>query len=692
MVDTEVKAQKRITYLKEIVKRMESGAKEASVHAKTENMDVVFGERTAEGETKKKCMELETQVLKLEEEKLALTIQIEEFNRKSRELGIQADLRLKYELDLEKKLEGYKTKHDELCASYKKKKARLIFLENELKKYKTMCTQLNKQVKSLDEDKKDFSVKERAQQENITCLEKENKKMMKSDDADMCVLLNKKIMDLECEKRRAKDETEVLKTKFRELESQTDLLKCKGIGLGKELEICRLRCNSLSVALKEKEMECVGFEQKLKNLMLIKVALDDELEGCKTAFDELKEQIMGLGEDQKVSCEKEKKSQQRITYLEELVKKFESDERELKAQILRLDIEKSALRCSQDKNDTNNLRCEIDSGTNDANVAPSTSKGDEHVSGPSSTNNQYKPLENVKNKKNNTQFQSTVKVEPGHELEGSSSEKLHILGQVKINDIKDGKDIAPKYICNITDKERDQFSSDAAFKSPSDNGKNLSSMKGSKRPLENQRCEDYESIFKEDITLVPLSSISKRSRSAETVISRSESTVDDTIPVGSHKSLILLRQCQEKNSFPESTLLNHLHMSNNPCPKVGNPIFKNGKENVVEEIGYESEGQCAGGIRVQCSYSLDSHDSSGDSEDSSNVDSSFHQALAMMKRNRLKNSKWQFEADMLSSLEEDPELCMKAVCALYRQKFTMEKLMTGSSHSNNRSFNEYDAL
>ncbi|KAI3880828.1 hypothetical protein MKW98_019290, partial [Papaver atlanticum] len=312
------------------------------------------------------------------------------------------------------------------------------------------------------------------------------------------------------------------------------------------------------------------------------------------------------------------------------------------------------------------------------------------------------PLGNVKNKKNNTQFQSTVKVELGHELEGRSSEKLHILGQVsvrtsskgitEINDSKDGKDIAPKYFYNITEKERDQFSSDAAFKSPSDNGKDLSSMKGSKRPLANQRCEDYESIFKEDITLVPLSSISKRSRSAETVISRSESTVDDTIPVGSHKSLISLRQCQEKNSFPESTLLNHLHMSNNPCQKVGNPIFKNGKENVVEEIGYESEGQCAGGIRVQCSYSLGSQDSSGDSEDSRNVDSSFHQALAMMKRNRLKNSKWQFEADMLSSLEEDPELCMKAVCALYRQKFTMEKLMNGSSHSSNRGFNEYDAL
>ncbi|KAI3847317.1 hypothetical protein MKW98_022450 [Papaver atlanticum] len=615
MVDAEVKAQKRITYLKEIVKRMESGAKEASFHAKTENMDLMLGERTSEDETMKKFMELETRLLKLEEEKLTLTIQIEEFNRRSRELGIQADLRLKYELDLEKKFEGYKTKHDD----------KIDFLENELKKYKSMCILLNEQVKSLEGDKKNFSVKERTQQEKI---------------AYMCVQLNKKIMDLECEKRRAKDETEVLKTKYRELESQADILKSNGIGLGKELEICRLKCNGLSVALKEKEMECVGFEQKLKNLMLIKIALDDELEGCKTTFNELKEQIMGLGEDQMVSCEKEKKSQQRITYLEELVKKIESDERELKAQILRLDKENSALRC-------------LDSRDNREN-------GFEQ------------------NEKNDPQIQSTVKVELGHELEGSSSEKLHILGQVKIIDSKDDKDIATKYTCNITDKERDQFSSDAAFKSPSDNGKNLSSMKGLKRPLANQRCEDYESIFKEDIRLVPLlSSISKRSRSAETVISRTESTVDDTIPVGSHKSLISLRQSQEKNSFSESTLLNHLHMSNNPYQKVGNPIFKNGKKNVVEEIGYESEGQCAGGIRVQCSYSLGSQYSSSDSQDSSNVDLSFRQALAMMKTNRLKNSKW---------------LCMKAVCALYRQKFTMEKLMNGSSHSNNRGFNEYDVL
>ncbi|KAI3919047.1 hypothetical protein MKW98_016600, partial [Papaver atlanticum] len=42
--------------------------------------------------------------------------------------------------------------------------------------------------------------------------------------------------------------------------------------------------------------------------------------------------------------------------------------------------------------------------------------------------------------------------------------------------------------------------------------------------------------------------------------------------------------------------------------------------------------------------------------------------MPMNYRNKVKEVKWEFEADMLSSFGEDPELCMKAVCALYRQQ------------------------
>ncbi|XP_026378310.1 uncharacterized protein LOC113272725 [Papaver somniferum] len=62
--------------------------------------------------------------------------------------------------------------------------------------------------------------------------------------------------------------------------------------------------------------------------------------------------------------------------------------------------------------------------------------------------------------------------------------------------------------------------------------------------------------------------------------------------------------------------------------------------------------------------------------------------LAMKYRNRNedKDIKWKFEADMLSSFEEDPGLCMKAVCALYRQQICEDKI------SDKGLFHNSDAL
>ncbi|XP_026424506.1 uncharacterized protein LOC113320819 isoform X2 [Papaver somniferum] len=43
-------------------------------------------------------------------------------------------------------------------------------------------------------------------------------------------------------------------------------------------------------------------------------------------------------------------------------------------------------------------------------------------------------------------------------------------------------------------------------------------------------------------------------------------------------------------------------------------------------------------------------------------------------RNDDKEVKWKSEADMLSSFEEDPELCMRAVCALHRQQISEDEI------------------
>ncbi|KAI3831698.1 hypothetical protein MKX03_001954, partial [Papaver bracteatum] len=308
---------------------------------------------------------------------------IEEFLRRFKDLETQENLRFKYELDLEKKLEVSQTKCHELRVRFREKKARGISLESELKEYTQMCFQLKEQIGSLEEDKKALIERDKKELERIIFLEEENKKMMmKCDEGE-------KIIELNEEKRRAEDETELFKSKFRELETQADFWKNNRVELGQELEVYRTKCNNLSLELKDKEIKCVEFEDKLRNLMSIKVAFENEIEGYKTGFSGLEEHIMGLCKELNVSCEREKKSQERITYLEEVVKKI-GNGRELETQVLRLDEDNSALRLSHShgnrereseprgslnkgKNNINEILCsEMDSAADDAHVLPST--------------------------------------------------------------------------------------------------------------------------------------------------------------------------------------------------------------------------------------------------------------------------------------------------------------------------------
>ncbi|KAI3945175.1 hypothetical protein MKW92_035217, partial [Papaver armeniacum] len=634
---------------------------------------------------------------------------IEEFMRRFKDLEVQANLRFKYELDLEKKLEVSQTKYDELRVRFKEKKARGISLENELKEYKQMFFQLKEQIESLEEDKNVLIEREKKEHERINFLEEENKKMMmKCDEGGKTIQLNE-------EKRRAEEETELFKSKFRELETRADFWKNNGIELGKEMEVHRIKCNSLSLELKDKEMKCVESEDKLRNLMSIKVAFEKDIEGYKTGFSGLEEHIMGL-------CEREKKSQERITYLEEVVKKI-GNGRESETQVLRLDEDNSALRLSHSHgNRERESEPKVDSAANDAHLLPSTveekmfsntekiltsafppscnsaslqGNRNEHGSG---------PCYNVKNDKMNTLLAARVALvtivekQLGHEIKGISSEKLLIpkqgsvrtlsRGLIEIDDSDHGKEISPNHTYNITNKEMDQFSTDVTSQ------KNLlTPNKCLKRPLPDQRCEEYECIFGEGKALIPLPETAKKCRITEALISRTKSEDDVTIPVSSTMNLcargqqmeisvsssrrrsVLPRQCLGKSYCAESTI-KHLY-----------------KETVVDKVGSDdSEGKSLGGLCVKSSDSSGSEDSSSDSEDSKCIDLSYKQVLEKLKQSRLRESKWQFEADMLSSFEEDPELCMKAVCTLYRQQMSFKNSETRSSCSTNRGFNKYDAL
>ncbi|KAG4958536.1 hypothetical protein JHK87_035169 [Glycine soja] len=79
-----------------------------------------------------------------------------------------------------------------------------------------------------------------------------------------------------------------------------------------------------------------------------------------------------------------------------------------------------------------------------------------------------------------------------------------------------------------------------------------------------------------------------------------------------------------------------------------------------------------------------------DSDDVLDEDMDFGKILSKIQRSKT-NMKWEFEADMLAAFGKDPKLCMKAVCALYRQQTSVEQLSKGALLSNQRGFNKFDA-
>uniref|UniRef100_A0A0A9FLV4 Uncharacterized protein n=1 Tax=Arundo donax TaxID=35708 RepID=A0A0A9FLV4_ARUDO len=52
---------------------------------------------------------------------------------------------------------------------------------------------------------------------------------------------------------------------------------------------------------------------------------------------------------------------------------------------------------------------------------------------------------------------------------------------------------------------------------------------------------------------------------------------------------------------------------------------------------------------------------------------------------------WKFEGDMLAAFHERPELCLKAVCALYRRQTKDEQLEKSTFIHNKQGFNQIHA-
>ncbi|XP_009357330.2 uncharacterized protein LOC103948061 [Pyrus x bretschneideri] len=221
-----------------------------------------------------------------------------------------------------------------------------------------------------------------------------------------------------------------------------------------------------------------------------------------------------------------------------------------------------------------------------------------------------------------------------------------------------------------------------------------------------------------------LASKPKRKRALNIVTSDSESS-DDDIPIGQLKKMHLKEIIHDKvgSDLNDSSVTATVSEVDNAMGTVSPPRrrlvrlrkcgaqkdysaqtseTKYDRENLanedvedddVEESGSESEGESLGGFIVEDDSAVsDGHDASTKSEGSSDDDVDFDEILSKFQRNKDQKSKWEFEADMLSAFGKDPELCMKAVCALYRQQTSEEQYTKGSLCTNSRGFSKFDAL
>lgn len=89
---------------------------------------------------------------------------------------------------------------------------------------------------------------------------------------------------------------------------------------------------------------------------------------------------------------------------------------------------------------------------------------------------------------------------------------------------------------------------------------------------------------------------------------------------------------------------------------------------------------------------VDSAEASSAGSEESDSEPNYRDVLASIRRKRnVKDKDWESEQEMLSAFDEHPELCLKAVCALYRKQTEEEQMEKATIVHNKRGFNQIDA-
>ncbi|CAI9092370.1 OLC1v1027590C1 [Oldenlandia corymbosa var. corymbosa] len=212
----------------------------------------------------------------------------------------------------------------------------------------------------------------------------------------------------------------------------------------------------------------------------------------------------------------------------------------------------------------------------------------------------------------------------------------------------------------------------------------------------------------------------KRRRASNIITSDSESDIDDNLPIGRlrknsktdgdgesvvRRRLVRLRNLKKENgTLTENSPGNLQRMkAERLCGIPTNVTSKddesqeddsegereNLKDFIVSDGDLSSDDESASNGDLS---STDGSESHGESGDEAVNDINLGKIIA--KLGRFKDHpkwNWEFQGDLLADLGKDPELCMKAVCALYRQQTPDEKASKATFVRNGQGLSQIDA-
>ncbi|KAA8520924.1 hypothetical protein F0562_011597 [Nyssa sinensis] len=510
----------------------------------------------------------------------------------------------------------------------------------------------------------------------------------------------------------------------------TDFDKVQQILITRE-ETMKRTLNEMSIEIENRKIDYDLMERKHGEVELKKLEIDFELKKCERERDELREQITRLNEEQRVHHDRSRRAEERY---DKLLKDFTKVENEKREVILHLKVKSTNLECVNAAKrraegeveawkkkfgelELRVLRLEEDTAmlvNGDYSVQKKIGVDlrnlDEHLGVERLVSDEMKgekaPSENGKSQNQNGS-PNLGHSQPEESL-SNFHEKVHNMAGVvsacdspviESNGFQAAGPHSSGAIIEISDSDDEMLTvcrktclSNVCSSGVILSDKETTTQRFVKGARSDQTREENGKTCMENCCLA---SMSKRKLDSCIDIWESEKDHDDDdykTPIGKRKTKLLQKLIREDKSSSVNDCLampdsGSTGIAKAVSPSRQGPMFIRRCEDKTG--GEKNSGSPLSKFTLDGADSSDSEDSSASSGDETYTDSYIEKKIAEM-RGRRDNKTWAFEMDMRSAFERDPELCMNAMCALYRQQTFTDKSIEGSLFSKNRGFDQFD--